>query len=211
MRTPIIRCTGRFGDYKDFARANDREMMQNLRSWADRNAGETLRPTGKNLKNLNPIIRNTKDQPGVEAAWWGYLISGRPSKFPSINTRSERLQSKPGAMEGRAIVPATSWLEMQKPSRAWYRYELPELELFGMAAVTQRGFPEGGDPVTCYSIVMRPAREDLVDLHDRMPLLIPGSFAEEWLAGEPSRELIDAALDAGREVAERVSATAEPR
>jgi len=201
----------RFGDYKDFARANDREMMQNLRSWAETNAGETLRPTGKNLRNLNPIIRQTTDGPSIEAAWWGYLVGGQPSKFPSINTRSERLQQKPGAMEGRAIVPATSWLEMQKPSRDWYRFSLGGRELFGMAAVTQRGFPAGGDEVTCYSIVMHPARDDLAELHDRMPLLIPGAFAEEWLAGEASRELIDAALDAGHEVAERVSATAEPR
>ena len=205
----------RFGDYKGFARANDREMMQNLRDWAakkaEREPGEPMRPTGKNLRNLNPIFRDMGEGPHLESAWWGYLVNGQPSKFPSINTRSERLQQKPIAMNGRAIVPATSWFEMQKPSRTWYRFELGDLELLGMAAVTQRGWPSGGEQITCYSIVMQPAREDLVDLHDRMPLLIPGGFAEEWLAAEPSRELIDAAIDAGREIAERVRATAVPR
>jgi putative SOS response-associated peptidase YedK len=136
-------------------------------------------------------------------------VGGEPAKFPSINTRSERLQQKPGNLAGRAIVPATSWLEMQKPSRTWYRYDLGAPELFGMAAVTQRGIPTGGEPVTCYSIIMQPARDDQAPIHDRMPLLIPASFTQDWLAADvpPSRELMDAALDAGREMTARVRAT----
>lgn len=198
----------RFGDYASFARINDQEILERLRSWAEQNAGETLRPTGKNLKNLNPIIRDAGRGPELEFAWWGYLVGGEPAKFPSINTRSERLQQKPGNIAGRALVPATSWLEMQKPSRTWYSFDLGDLELFAMAAVTQRGFPTGGEPITCYSIVMQPARDDQVVIHDRMPLLIPASFSAEWLAaGEPpSRELVDAALDAGRELTARVHA-----
>ncbi len=46
----------------------------------------------------------------------GFLIDGRPSRFPSINTRSERLQDRPGGLRGRAIVPATRWFELQKPA-----------------------------------------------------------------------------------------------
>jgi putative SOS response-associated peptidase YedK len=199
----------RFGDYASFARINDQEILERLRSWAESNAGETLRPTGKNLKNLNPIIRDAGNGPELELAWWGYLVGGEPSKFPSINTRSERLQQKPGSLAGRALVPATSWLEMQKPSRTWYRFETGDLELFSMAAVTQRGVPTGGDPVTCYSIIMQPARDDQVEIHDRMPLLLPADFSEEWLsADEPgTRELMDAALEAGREMTSRVRAT----
>jgi len=55
---------------------------------------------------------------------------------------------------------------------------------------------------------MQPSRPDLEYLHDQMPLLIPPSFFDEWLdpAATPSRELIDAALDAGREMTELVSA-----
>jgi len=198
----------RFGDYSSFARINDREILDGLRSFAEKNAGETLRPTGKNLKNLNPIVRDAGDGPAVEFAWWGYLVSGEPAKFPSINTRSERLQERPAALAGRALVPATSWFELQKPSRIWYRFDLDELELFSMAAVTQRGVPTGGEPVTCYSVIMQPARADHVVIHDRMPLLIPTDFAEEWLAPdrEPTRQFVDAALDAGQEMTARVRA-----
>jgi putative SOS response-associated peptidase YedK len=186
----------------------DRQLVDDLREWAQRNANETLRPTGKNLRNLNPIIEGTPHGRALQRGWWGYLVGGEPAKFPSINTRSERLQERPAGLSRRAIVPATSWLEMQKPSRDWYRFGFENNELFGMAAVTQRGRPTGGDLVTCYSIVMQPASEHLRQLHDRMPLLIPAGFADQWLdpLQEPSRELMDAALDAARLLAERVSA-----
>ncbi len=201
----------RFSGYEALAEA-DQELVAELREWARQNASETIRPTGKNLRNLNALIRGSEEGPHLERAWWGYLVGGEPAKFPSINTRSERLQERPGGLAGRAIVPATNWLEMQKPSRDWYSFGLGEHgehELFGMAAVTQQGRPTGGDPVTCYSIVMQPAAEALTDFHDRMPLLIPADFAEVWLdpAQDPTRELIDAALDASRAVSERVGAT----
>lgn len=199
----------RFGDYPSLARANDTTLMESLRRFAEANAGETIRPTGKNRRNLNPIVREAENGMSVEQAWWGYLVGGEPAKFPSINTRSERLQQRPGGLAGRALVPATSWLEMQKPSRTWYRFGLENLEVFSMAAVTQRGVPTGGEPITCYSIVMRQARDDLAELHDRMPMLIPTSFAEDWLDpnAEPTRELIDAALDASSEVTALVKAS----
>ncbi|HEY5225063.1 MAG TPA: SOS response-associated peptidase family protein [Microbacteriaceae bacterium] len=197
----------RFSGYEALAEA-DQELVAELRAWAQQNASETIRPTGKNLRNVNALIRGSEHGPRFEQAWWGYLVGGEPAKFPSINTRLERLQERPGGLAGRAIVPATNWLEMQKPSRDWYSFGLGERELFGMAAVTQQGRPTGGDAVTCYSIVMQPAPEALTDFHDRMPLLIPADFADVWLdpAQDPTRELIDAALDAGRAVTERVAA-----
>lgn len=196
----------RIGDYRSLAAANDLEMIENLRAWAEKNAGETLRPTGKNLRNLNPIVTGSESGRVLELAWWGFLIGGAPSKFPSINTRSERLQEKPGNAKGRALVPATSWFEMQKPSRDWYDFDTGGV--FAMAGVTQTGRIGDEPPVTCYSIVMQPARADLVGIHDRMPLLVPEAFYDEWLdpTATPTRELIDAVLDASREFSEQVRA-----
>lgn len=198
----------RFGDYASLVRAGDEELIESLREWAERNAGEDVRPTGKNLRNLNPIIRDTGEGARVEPAWWGYLVGGEPARFPSINTRSERLAERPGDLSGRAIVPATEWFELKKPERQWYSFSLGDAALFGMAAVTRPGFPRGGDPVTCYSIIMQPARDDLAGIHDRMPLLIPAGFADDWLAAgtSPSRELIEAAVDAGRELSAEITA-----
>jgi hypothetical protein len=108
----------RFTDAELLAAADD-AVLEGLRVWARENAGETVRPTGKNLRNLNPLIVQPDAAPILEPAWWGFLVNGEPAKFPSINTRSERLQERPGGAKARAIVPATSWYEMQKPSRQW--------------------------------------------------------------------------------------------
>ena len=189
--------------------AADEAVLDGLRAWADENAGETVRPTGKNLRNLNPIVVQPDAAPILEPAWWGFLVGGEPSKFPSINTRSERLQDRPGGLKTRALVPATSWYEMKKPERVWHEFLVDDGALFGMAAVTQRGRTADGSWFTCYSIVMRPAPDGLADIHDRMPLLIPASLSHDWLTAEPTREIIDEAIAASDEVAARV--TARPR
>jgi len=181
-------------------------VLEGLRSWAEGNAGETLRPTGRNLRNLNPLVVDTEGRTALEPAWWGFLVDGAPARFPSINTRSERLQQRPGGLRSRALVPATGWYELRKPDRVWHEFGLDSRALFGMAAVTQRGRTADGEWFTCYSIVMRPAPEHLASIHDRMPVLIPTAFAREWLSAQGDRELIDEALLAAASLDERVVA-----
>lgn len=186
--------------------AADEALLDDLRTWAEQNAGEPLRPTGKNLRNMNPLVVQSDGAPALEKGWWGFLVDGEASKFPSINTRSERLQDRPGGLRTRAIVPATSWFEMQKPSRRWHEFLVDDGALFGMAAVTQRGRSADGEWHTCYSIVMRPAPAHLAELHDRMPLLIPASLSHEWLTAKPTREVVDEAILASEEIVSRVHA-----
>lgn len=183
---------------------SEEAVLEALRSWGERNAGETLRPTGKNLRNLNPVVRDVDGETVVDPAWWGFLVDGQPARFPSINTRSERLQERPGSLRSRALVPATGWFEMTKPGRVWHEFGVDDGALFGMAAVTQRGRAADGTWFTCYSIVMRPAPAHLADVHDRMPVLIPTSFARDWLTAQGDRELIDEALLAAASLDERV-------
>ncbi|MGW8484550.1 SOS response-associated peptidase family protein [Microbacterium sp. NPDC055903] len=197
----------RFTDAELLAEA-DAGILDGLRDWAAQNAGETLRPTGKNLRNLNPLVIGRDGEAALESAWWGFLVDGAPARFPSINTRSERLQERPGGARARAIVPTTGWFEMHKPDRVWHEFGLDTGTLFGMAAVTQRGKTPDGEWVTCYSIVMRPAPPHLAELHDRMPVLIPTAFAQDWLMAEAGREVIDEALLAAASLDERVRAVA---
>lgn len=201
----------RMGDYKTFLSEHDQALLDDLTAWARNNASKTIRPTGIKERQLVPHIPMSESVLALEKAWWGYLTGdGRPVKFPSINTRSERVKTQPGLLTRRGIAPGTTWFEMQKPSRHWYQFATGEV--FAIATVTRPGIPEGGAPVNCYSLIMQPARADLGHIHDRMPLLLPKNFIREWLdpSNEPSRELIEAALDAGREETERVTAGLRP-
>jgi putative SOS response-associated peptidase YedK len=183
----------RFTD-KDEILAQDLELLDGLRSWAERNDGRTLYPTGKDERNLNPIVRDVDGRRELELAWWGYLINGLPAKFPSINTKSERLIER-GGNRGRAIAPATMWFEMQKPQRQWFRFSGDDAQLFAMAAVTQNGRTLDGARFTCYSLVMRPALDRVAEIHDRSPLLIPVGFVSEWLTSDaPTQQLVDQAV-----------------
>lgn len=175
----------RFSD-PDNILAGDQKLLDNLRTWAIQNDGETLLPTGKHLRNLNPIIVDRGGHLTFEMGWWGYLVGGEPAKFPSINTRSERLMGRRGSQPERAIVPATAWFEMQKPSRQWYQFAASELELLALAAVAQPGRTADGEWFTCYSIVMRPAPSRLAPVHERAPLTIPAAFVDDWLSNTAS-------------------------
>lgn len=192
-------------DDKDYQAVIDAAILDGLRSWAEGNAGEMLLPTGIRMRNLNPILTSLDS---LDLAWWGYLVGGATARFPSINTRSEKLAASRGALPARAIVPASYWREMQKPSRVWHHLALPGDELLGMAAVVRPGVTADGAAFTCYSLVMQPAAEHIADVHDRMPLLIPAGFAEEWLTSDaPAGEMIDAATSAAQPLAERIIAT----
>lgn len=193
----------RFTDTELLAAA-DEAVLDGLRGWAEENDNETVRPTGRNLRNLNPIVVPSEGAPTLEPGWWGFLVGGEPSKFPSINTRSERLRERPGGLRNRALVPATSWYEMKKPERVWHEFGLDDGVLFGMAAVTQQGRTADGRSFTCYSIVMRPAPDHLADVHDRMPVLIPASLSGDWLTAEPSSEILEEALLAAAALDDRV-------
>ena len=191
----------RFDD-REYIDAVDAAVLEGLHSWASHNDGEILRPTGKNLRNLNPIVT---DPSTLELGWWGYLVNGAPASFASINTRSERLANSKGSLPGRAIVPVTYWREMAKPSRVWHHFSAPAHGLLGLAAVTRPGRTADGTDYTCYSIVMQPASQHLEHIHDRIPLLINPGFAEEWLqTASPGGELIDAAIAAAAPMNEMI-------
>lgn len=185
--------------------------------WLTEHSDETVKPTGRIEKRLNPIVTADADglRPGL--GWWGYLVGGMPAKWPSINTRIERVIESPSSANGRALVPATEWFEFEKPSRQRWSFHLPpagdqQRPLLAIAALTRPGRPTEGEPVTCYSLLMQPARADLAGIHDRMPLLVPLDFADEWLAGgEPATpELLGAAVAAGAAVTDAVVAEPAP-
>lgn len=196
----------RIGDYASFAAANDKAAMESLLAWAEENAGEVMRPTGRIKRNLNPVIRGG----AFELAWWGFLAGGEPVKFPSINTRVESLQDKPGKANTRVLVPASYWFEHEKPSKKRYSFTLPGRELFGIAAIAQTASLDEGT-ITTFSIITQPAAPHITAIHDRMPLVLQPSMYANWLdEGEAgSRELVDAAIASSAELTGTVAAAAD--
>lgn len=196
----------RFPGYREYRRGLiSLATLEGMAAWATSNEGRTIRPTGKNARNLNPIIRDT----GLELAWWGYGPTGVPPKYPTINARSETLMSratwKRGYRERRGLAPLTEWFEYDGTKTRW---SFATGELLMVGTVTAAATIEEG-PVTCYSLIMQPAPEHLAHIHDRMPVLITPDLVDDWLdpAREGDEELLSAALASSLELAGSVTPT----
>ncbi|NUP09435.1 MAG: SOS response-associated peptidase [Polyangiaceae bacterium] len=109
--------------------------------------------------------------------------AGRP-----INARSETLESRPVFRESferrRCIVAADGFFEWDKTDagRIPYWFRPAEGGLLRMAGIWDHWFDESlGRKVCTFSIVTTDASDDVVALHDRMPLILTIEEAETWL------------------------------
>lgn len=143
--------------------------------------------TGKNARNLNPVIRaNAAGDRQVQLAWWWlWLDASGPVKFTAFNSRSDKLlQSWKRPFQHRALLPATWYVEKQG------RFRLPSDEVFGIAALTSTVTLDDGSELISYSMVTREAVGEAAEVWGRMPLVLPRDMHDEWLdpqrPGDPS-------------------------
>ena len=198
----------RFPGYTDYRRGLISLItLKKMVDWVTSNDGDVVRPTGKNARNLNPVFLQGGE---LAEAWWGQIIGGEPAKFPSINTRLERVLAKPGLANKRVLVPASEWYEYQKPAKT--RYSMTSDEPFMLAGLRTSGRLADGSDFICYSIITGPTAPQLEVIHDRMPVMIPASLFDDWIDPETpgSPELIAAAIAARDQIAPSLTATLAP-
>ena len=193
----------RFPGYREYRRGLiSLATVNGMVAWVVGNDGATIRPTGKNLRNLNPIIQHGN----LVTAWWGQIVGGEPAKFPSINTRLERVLSSPGLANKRVLIPLSEWYEYQKPAKT--RYAMSSESPFMLAGLTTQGRLADASEFTCYSIITGPPAPQLAVIHDRMPLVLPTAFFDDWLdpTSKGSRSLVEAAIAASDSIAAEFTA-----
>lgn len=169
--------------------------------------------TGKKALNLNPIIREVAGERRFDLAWWWLHVGGAPAKYTAFNARADRLlASWHQPFQQRALLPATWYVEKG------VRFKLPEGDAFGgsefgIAAVTAPGLMPDGSDVTSYSLVTRDAVGQAAATHDRMPLVLPREFHEEWLTtgrvGDQS--LVRRAITLSEEISHAIVASPDLR
>ena len=77
-------------------------------------------------------------------------------------------------VDGRCLVPADGFLEWRKEGRVNqpYLFRRTDGELFVMAGLWQDGR---------YVVLTRDSEGAVADIHDRMPVLLEGADAQQWL------------------------------
>ena len=200
----------RAGDFKHFARAGDEVMVESIQQWAEKNAREVVKPTGVNMRNLNPIIREHAHDGAVERraelAWWKLWVGGAPAKFPAINARVESLMGS-GAWSGplkarRALVPVTEYFEKGRS----FAFGGQSFALAGIYNVAK--FEDNW--MLSYAIITQPAAPHVAEIHDRMPLIVPADLYDDWLdpALVGDQGLLDAVVAHAKPLAESIGVSA---
>jgi len=126
---------------------------------------------------------------------WGYApfwARGKGKRPPAINARIETASTSrywaAAWKNGRCIVPADGWYEWVKDEadhkrKQPYYIKLKSDEPMFFAAIGE--FPrdanaEPGD-ADGFAIITSASERGMVDIHDRMPVVLPPDVAREWL------------------------------
>ena len=112
---------------------------------------------------------------------WGF--GGRDSHVV-INARSETALVRPmfrdAMLERRCLVPASYYFEWQAQGKRRIRHAMkadgPVMYMAGLYRL------EPGEPLAAFTILTQKADERIAHIHDRMPVLLPAQWAEEWLS-----------------------------
>jgi putative SOS response-associated peptidase YedK len=113
----------------------------------------------------------------------------------TINARVESAAERPAFREAfrerRCLVPADGVYEWRKRASGSepHHVALPDRALFAFAGLYET-WERGDQRLRSLAILTGPARGQLRDLHDRMPLLLAPEVYDDWL--DPSRREPDA-------------------
>lgn len=136
-----------------------------------------IRPT-----DVAPVIANSRarrQRPFLMR--WGF--GGRDSHVV-INARSETALVRPmfrdAMLERRCLVPASYYFEWQAQGKRRIKHAMkqdgPVMYMAGLYRL------EAGEPLAAFTILTQAADERIASIHDRMPVLLPAAWAEEWLS-----------------------------
>lgn len=112
-----------------------------------------------------------------------------------INTRAETATGKPAFKRAlakrRCLVPADGWYEWRRNGKVKEPFFMtgPDGSSLAFAGIWESWRDKsdpGADPLITFSIVTTAATGRLTDVHDRMPLLVPGHDWAAWL--DPDRD-----------------------
>ncbi|MGB8222382.1 MAG: SOS response-associated peptidase [Polyangiales bacterium] len=123
----------------------------------------------------SPVVYLRSGQPILEDALWGVT---RSSGGRAINARAETAHRtalfRDAFREGRCLVPADGFLEWRREGRVNqpYLFRRKDGQIFLMAGLRQNGR---------YVVVTRDSAGEVAEIHDRMPVVLEGAAALQWL------------------------------
>jgi putative SOS response-associated peptidase YedK len=130
----------------------------------------------------------------LDRLWWGLIPSWVKEAAPRhrpINATAERVVTAPmfraAYAKRRCLVPVDNFFEWAKVKgkgpRQPYAVAMRSGEPFALGGVWESWVhPETGEILRTFCIITVPANQMIDAIHDRMPVIVPPSAYDRWLA-----------------------------
>lgn len=136
-----------------------------------------------------PVILDLGGRRLVEMQWGLVPSWAKDVKIGSkmFNARSETLMEKPSfrhlLKRKRCLVPASGFYEWKKEDgKVPYMIQARDQEYFAMAGLYDVWQGGDGSVLSTFTIVTTAAAKVMLDLHDRMPVILEREMESEWIA-----------------------------
>jgi putative SOS response-associated peptidase YedK len=132
----------------------------------------------------------------LEFLRWGLLLPDPRGRGPGINVRVETVARAPAYRDSfrgrRCLVIVDGFYEWQRREKVRQPFAIRRTDHkpFALAGIWAPYVTAEGETVDCCAIVTGPATGVVTALHNRMPMIVPPSAYERWLAADtPPAEL----------------------
>ena len=150
------------------------------------------------------VIRQHPEQPerwGSRMRWGLIPFWAKDANigFKMINARAETVASKPAFRESirkrRCLIPADGFYEWRKNGKVKtpFCFTMADDSIFAFAGIWDSWRNPGGQTIETCSIITTTPNALLIDIHDRMPVILPDDAYDLWL--DPGFQKTDAVCD----------------
>ena len=152
---------------------------------------EQALPASWNVAPTDPVYAVVQSREGVRqlrVLRWGLVPSwSKDAKGAArmINARSESVREKPAFRKAftsrRCLVPADGYYEWKQEGTGKQPYYLSTPEPLAMAGLYERWKTPEGEWLSTCTVLTTTAPDELGEIHDRSPLLVPREHWAVWL------------------------------
>ena len=186
-------------------RATPRSLALNVATLVEPLYERRRATTARPARSTGSIRQHPKTgERTLDRLWWGlvpYWVKEAGGGRKPINAKAETIASLPTFRDAykrrRCLVPVDNFFEWRAIKGAKvkqpYAIGLKSGEPFALAGIWENWRRPGTDEwVRTFAVITCPANDLMVELHDRMPVILPREAYDRWLAGiEPDpRDLL---------------------
>ncbi len=162
-----------------------------------------------NIAPTDPVLAVRRDEEGerdLGRLRWGLVPPGATPKTigrPLINARAESVDTQPAFKEPfaerRCLIPADGFYEWRVTEDGKYPVwiTLAGGDLFSFAGIWSHSQPKHGEELHSCALVTTEPTEQMREVHDRMPVILPREAEEEWLSPDAQPEALKQLLGPG--------------